>query len=66
MQNPMPSEIIGGEFFKALVATWFPGAKPGTVTCYELMMMHVSLVPFEYVTSRGQAFVRFLRNQADS
>ena len=61
----MPALVEGSAFYKALVSSWFPQARPGTVLCFELYLINFSVVPLDFVAAQAQAFARFLRNTVE-
>ncbi|XP_038064271.1 Hermansky-Pudlak syndrome 1 protein homolog [Patiria miniata] len=46
--------ILTGTFFKDLVHRCFPGIPPGFVRCCELLCIHLSVVPIQYVTAHAR------------
>lgn len=63
--GPVPPLMEGGGFYRALTASWFPAARPHSVLCYELLLIHFSVVPLDFVAAQGQAFVKFVRDTLD-
>ncbi|XP_070539470.1 BLOC-3 complex member HPS1-like [Ptychodera flava] len=46
-----PVGILAGHFYRKLVRQCFPNAPFGSVHCFELMCMHVGVVPVQYVVN---------------
>ncbi|XP_077992016.1 BLOC-3 complex member HPS1-like [Glandiceps talaboti] len=49
-----PPGILSGHFYRKMVRQCFPNAPVGSVHCYELMCMHVGVVPVQYVVNHCQ------------
>lgn len=52
---------VGSKFYKEMGAALFSEA----VSCYELYMVHMSVVPFDYAIGQGQALVHQLRTNTE-
>ncbi|XP_071792643.1 BLOC-3 complex member HPS1-like [Asterias amurensis] len=46
--------ILTGNFFKDLVERCFPGIPHGMIRCCELLCIHLSVVPIQYVTAHAR------------
>eukprot|EP00039_Didymoeca_costata_P019789 m.338937 g.338937 ORF g.338937 m.338937 type:complete len:884 (-) comp18606_c0_seq1:103-2754(-) len=56
------TEPLDASFYKTLTRRLFPDYKPNTVKCYELYLIHLSCVPFDFSSHQGQTLVRELRD----
>jgi len=45
-----PPGIVSSSFYKELTRRCFPAAPPNAIRCYELMCVHVGLVPVQFAT----------------
>ncbi len=48
-------------FFRDMAAALFPDRPAGSVTCHELYLVHLAVVPFESVVRMGRDLVPELR-----
>ncbi len=55
-----------GDIYQDLVSLCFPQARPGSVVCYELYAIHLSLLPLDFVGAQSLALVRFLQGNTDN
>ncbi|XP_060085566.1 BLOC-3 complex member HPS1-like [Ylistrum balloti] len=55
-----PPGILSGNFYRNLTRESFPNVVPGSVNCYELMMMHVGLVHTQYIVNHCQKLTRMM------
>ena len=55
LTTPVPMEVVGGDFYRALIDAWFPAysQRPGQVMCFELFTIHTSMAPFEFIAKQG-------------
>ena len=56
----MPPGILSGQFYSTLKRHCFPNSLPGSINCYELIMMHVGLVNVQYIVSHRQKLAKQL------
>ncbi|XP_021378394.1 Hermansky-Pudlak syndrome 1 protein homolog isoform X2 [Mizuhopecten yessoensis] len=55
-----PPGILSGNFYRNLTRESFPNAVPGSINCYELMMMHIGLVHSRYIVEHCQKLTRMM------
>ncbi|XP_069140032.1 BLOC-3 complex member HPS1-like [Argopecten irradians] len=55
-----PPGILSGNFYRNLTRESFPNVVPGSVNCYELMMMHIGLVHTQYIVNHCQKLTRMM------
>ncbi|KAK3094598.1 hypothetical protein FSP39_003816 [Pinctada imbricata] len=58
--------ILSGNFYKALKRHCFPNAIPGSINCYELIMMHIGLVHTQYITDHYRKLSSMLYQSSDA
>ncbi|XP_033125489.1 Hermansky-Pudlak syndrome 1 protein homolog [Anneissia japonica] len=63
--NNLPPGIIATDFYKNLVQTCFPNLQPGLVQCYELICIHLGVVPIQYVLAQSQKLALWLWETGD-
>jgi len=56
--------VLSSNFYNTLLRRCFPNVVPGSVACYELMMMHIGLVNLSYITENRIHLTAMLRNNA--
>nr|XP_022345818.1 Hermansky-Pudlak syndrome 1 protein homolog [Crassostrea virginica] len=56
----MPPGLLSGQFYSTLKRHCFPNSLPGSINCYELIMMHVGLVNVQYIVSHRQKLAKQL------
>nr|XP_034329634.1 Hermansky-Pudlak syndrome 1 protein homolog isoform X2 [Crassostrea gigas] len=54
----IPPGILSGQFYSSLKRHCFPNCLPGSVNCYELIMMHVGLVNVQYIFTHRQMLAK--------
>lgn len=60
--KPLTSASDTGFIHKDIVSAWFPQARPGSVMCYEVYAIYLSLVPLDFVAIECQKLVRLMRD----
>ncbi|XP_071948590.1 BLOC-3 complex member HPS1-like isoform X2 [Antedon mediterranea] len=63
--NGPPPGIIATDFYKNLVQSCFPSLTPGLVQCYELMCIHLAVVPIQFVLAQSQKLALWLWETGD-
>ena len=63
---PLQPGIMSGNFYKALKRHCFPNAIPGSVNCYELIMMHIGLVHTQYIATHCRKLAGMLYEASDT
>ncbi|XP_065176716.1 BLOC-3 complex member HPS1-like isoform X2 [Sycon ciliatum] len=61
--NRLPG-ILAGNFYKDLVRQCFPAAPSGSIHCYELLCLHVGIVPSHFVGKQARRLASQLWDQS--
>ncbi|XP_071169575.1 BLOC-3 complex member HPS1-like isoform X1 [Mytilus edulis] len=56
--------VLTSNFYSMLLRRCFPNMIPGSIACFELMMMHVGLVSLSYITENRTRLTALLRSSS--
>ena len=57
-------QALDAQFYMKLTQRMFPEHRPGSVRCYELYLIHLARVPFDFTVQQSESLVRELRESA--
>lgn len=60
VMSQAPPGILSGNFYRTLTRQSFPNVVPGSVNCYELMMMHIGLVHTQYIVDHCHKLTKLM------